>query len=423
MAMPTTAQDVLHRRLMCLAGTFLLAAILPAGAQNQPTREAQMEQKRRQAAQRQRRIIVNNDGNDCRNPKPEEPRNAETFLGKRTSPLVGSQVDAVFFCTGVFNLYHHHSEVTESRVTSDRAAEDFAYDLKEIEGRDSLEIMVDFCHAQGWECFWSMRMNDTHDSADETLLCRWKREHPEYLMAKQGDKLPYGARRWSAVNYGLPEVREKVFRILEDVATRYEVDGLELDFFRHPVYFQPQMTGEPVTQEHCDMMTGLLQRVRQMTEAVALERDRPMLIAVRAPDSLGFAKALGLDLAQWLEEGLIDIVTGGGYFHLEPWENLVALGKQYDVPVYACLSGSRVVDPSYPEKPGSPAVWRGEALRAWEAGVSGIYTFNRFNPRDPLFRELGDPAILKGLEHEYKHNAGQHQNSWLKGGEGFIKLR
>ena len=57
------------------------------------------------------------------------------------------------------------------------------------------------------------------------------------------------------MNYEVPEVREKVLRILTDVAARYDVDGLELDFFRHPVYFQPQIFGKPVTQEQCDMLT------------------------------------------------------------------------------------------------------------------------------------------------------------------------
>ena len=38
---------------------------------------------------------------------------------------------------------------------------------------------------------------------------------------------------------------------------------------------------------------------------------------------------------------------------------------------------------------------RGEALNAWHAGVSGIYTFDRFDPRDPIFREPGsDPADM-----------------------------
>lgn len=379
-----------------------------------------MKEARKKAAHRKRRIIMNNDGNDCRSPKPGEPKTPDNFLSKRTSPLVGSQVDAIFFCTGVFNLYTHTSNETELHTHGDRAVADWAYELAAT-GRDVLRIMTDFGHRQRWEVFWSMRMNDTHDSGDPALLCQWKKEHPQYLMGKKEDKFPFGGRRWSAVNYGLPEVREKVFRILRDVAGRYDVDGLELDFFRHPVYFKPQMTGDPVTQEHCDMMTDLVRRVRKMCDEVGAKRGRPMLIAVRVPDSVGYAKAIGLDYVRWMDEDLIDIVTGTCYFHLEPWENMVALCKRYDVPFYACLSASRIVDPKQPEATGRIEAWRGEALRAWEAGVSGIYTFNRFNPKDPIFRELGDPELLRTLPRTYTFNPGQAIEAWLKGGKQFLK--
>ncbi|MBN1344830.1 MAG: family 10 glycosylhydrolase [Phycisphaerae bacterium] len=387
----------------------------PGNASDQATKQV-----RKKAAHRQRRIIVNNDGNDCRQRKPGEPVTAENFLSKRTSPLVGSHVDAIFYCTGIVNVYTHHSKETELRTSADRGVDDWAPELIKT-GRDSLQIMVDFGHKQGWEVFWSMRMNDTHDSGDPAMLCKWKKENPKLLMGKKGDKLPHGGHRWSALNYALPDVRDKIFRILQDVATRYDVDGLELDFWRHPVYFKPQMTGEPVTQEQCDLMTGLIRRVREMVDEVAAKRKRPMLIAVRVPDSIGFAKAIGLDLVRWLEDGLIDVVSGGGYYHFEPWENLVALGKKYDVPVYAALSASRIVSPSKPESQGDLQAWRGEALRAWKAGVSGIYTFNRFNPRDPIFREIGDPALLETKERTYTFNSGKVNDYWVKGAKRFVK--
>ena len=86
-----------------------------------------------------------------------------------------------------------------------------------------------------------MRMNDTHDGtknayADPIFRANpLKVAHPEYLMGRKGQKLEQGA--WSAVNYALPEVRELAFRYFEEVCHRYDVDGIELDFFRHPVYF------------------------------------------------------------------------------------------------------------------------------------------------------------------------------------------
>jgi hypothetical protein len=388
----------------------LVAGAFGSASAAETPREATMKEARHAAAHRTRRIIMNNDGNDVF--LSEAAGTPEGFLSQRCTPLVGSQVDALFYCTGVFNLYSHRSDVSELLTQGDQGVKSYARELIE-QGRDTLELVLDFGHAHGLEVFWSMRMNDTHDSADPTLLCQWKKDHPEGLMGRPGDPFPYGGNRWSAVNYARPEVREQVFRIFQDVCTRYEVDGLEMDFFRHPVFFLPQMTGEPVTQEHCDLMTDLLRRVREMTEKVAQQRGRPLLISVRVPDSVGCAKAIGLDLIRWLEDDLIDLLVGGCYFHLEPWENLVALGQRYDVPVYAGLSASRLPDPI--------EVWRGEAMRAWKAGVSGIYTFNRFDPRDPLFRELGSPETLQGRPMTYQFNPGWNEiNYWLKDGERFV---
>lgn len=378
---------------------------------------------RKAAAHRTRRIIMNNDGNDARTGDKPVPHDVETFLQQRTTPLVGSQVDAIFYCTGVFNLYTHQSDETELRGHGDKNTVDWGWELTKL-NTDSLRVITDFGHEHQIEVFWSMRMNDTHDSGDNALLCQWKQDHPDYLMGTKDDRFPYGGKRWSAVNYGLPEVREKVFRILRDVATRYDIDGLELDFFRHPVYFKPQMTGEPVTQAHCDMMTDLLRRVRTMTAEVAEQRGRPLLISVRVPDSLGFAKAIGLDYEQWLQEDLIDLLVGSGYFHLEPWENFVALGRKYDVPVYACLSASRIVSPSRPGDRVAPSVWHGEAALAWKAGTSGIYLFNCFNPKDQLFRTLGSPETLLPLEALPRPITGSKRtiDYWLKDGSRFVTI-
>ena len=385
-----------------------------------------MECQRREAVHKRRRIIYNNDGNDTSDmyASPDLPRTPESFLSLRTTGLAGSQVDAIFYCDGVFNLYTRRSDETEPRVHSDRYKEDWAWDLAE-QGHEPLNLMIEFGKTHGMEVFWSMRMNDTHDSADEALVCNWKKENPHCLMGKETDSFPYGGNRWSAVNYGLEAARDKVLRIARDVCSRYDIDGIELDFFRHPVYFEPQMHGEPVMPEHCGLMTDLMGRIRKMVGEVERERDRPLLIAVRVPDSVGYSKAIGLDTVAWLEQDLVDLLTGGGYFHLEPWEDLVELGRRHDKPVYPCVSNSRLCDvvEEYRGRDDDLEIWRGEAARAWEAGVSGIYVYNRFDPESPLFRELGDPEVLETLDKTYVPNPGKARNMerWLKDGGSYLK--
>ena len=170
-----------------------------------------------------------------------------------------------------------------------------------------------------------------------------------------------------------------------------------------------------------------------------------MLIAVRLPDSLGYCRAVGLDLHRWLEEDLIDILVVGGYFWLQEWERSVELGRKYDIPVYPSLSGSRlggyrvapVLDHQEGKHPESllarrtaPA-YRAHALNAWDAGVDGIYVFNfnyLFPAPHPLWTDLGDPqklATLDKLYHVSVMGRGHHGSDYYlpRGrGERFLHL-
>lgn len=390
-----------------------------------PLTDKALDEARREAKFRRRRIIMNNDGND----NPLEPVTPKAFLDRRTTPLAKSHVDSIFYCTGVNNLYSHPSAVSEQMGVNWPIPNKEWVAALGAQGTDSLATMIGWCKDNGREIFWSMRMNDRHDTSPRSahLLCQWKRDNPDMLMGKLGDRFPFGGGSWSALRYGSVEVREKMFRIIEDVCVRYDVDGIELDFFRHPIYFIEAMRGDPVPREKRAAVTSLWRRVRALTDRIGRERGRPLLIAMRIPDSVGYCRAMGLDVDQWLAEGLIDVVVGGGYFKLEPWENLVALGKKYDVPVYAAFVRRRI-EPNAPEPEGSTAleVWRGEALLAWRAGVNGIYTFNRFVPTDPIFRELGDPELLETLDHvkqtAYDENCTwSNPQTWLKDGDRFVK--
>jgi hypothetical protein len=396
-------------------------------AQNGKAPSASMKALRKAAAERKRRIIYNNDGNDARW-LPDEPHTLENFLGKRVAGLAGSQVDSIFYCTGVFNLYTHSSKEGETRFyREEQALKLNRSPEQDRDGPDTLGSMIKFGHRNGMEVFWSMRMNDCHDSTDPTCMSQWKLDHLDWLVGKKGKKYPAGGRRWSALNYAIPEVREKVFRILVDTAAHYDIDGLELDFFRSPIYFQPQIEGKPVTQEHCDMMTELVRRVRRMADEQAVRRGRPMLVAVRVPDSVGCARAIGLDIERWLKEDLVDVMAVSCLFRLNPWETSVALGHKYGVPVYPSLSESRFRDEEVKALRTTNACYRGRALEAWAAGADGIYMFNFDDPKSELWKQLGDPRALLAEEHVYTtgHTAAISSdgvNVWLAGGSRFHNL-
>ena len=44
---------------------------------------------------------------------------------------------------------------------------------------------------------------------------------------------------------------------------------------------------------------------------------------------------------------------------------------------------------------------RSRAMNIWHAGGDGVYLFNAFDPASPVWRELGDPEVLAGLDKDY----------------------
>ncbi len=351
-------------------------------------------------------MIFNNDGNEpvylCRTTAPED------LLGHRTAPLAGTQVDAIFYCTwsSGFGLFTHGTKVGQVFATKEGLFERNLAPEMLAAGTDPLRVMTGFGRKHGIEVFWSFRLNDTHDGSTAAYgpimfrANRLKQEHPDWLIGSPTQKPRHGA--WSAVDFTRAEIRDLAFRYTEEVCRDYDVDGVEIDFIRHPVFFKrAAQTGTECNDEERALMTGLLRRIRAMTEAEGLRRGRPILLAVRVPDSVEYCRAIGLDLPRWLEDGLIDLLVTGGYFRLNDTAYSVALARRHGVKVYPSLDESRVRDPDARALRTSTAAYRGRALEALAAGADGVYLFNAFNPHDPIWRELGSPAVLAGARQDY----------------------
>jgi hypothetical protein len=396
---------------MIMGAVWLLAgeaawciAAESGGAPGNPSADA-FKQRRKEAAHRQRRIIFNNDGDDlvyeCK------AVTAEELLKARTTALAGSQVDSIFYCTwsSGFGVFTHNTKVGQVFESCEAPFTNNPTRAFLDAGMDPLRVMTEFGRKHGIEVFWSLRMNDTHDGSLTAYgpvmfnMNKLKVAHPEYLFGSPQQRPQYGA--WSAVDFGRAEVRDLAFRYVEEVCRNYDVDGVELDFFRHPIFFKHNAQGLPCDDEDRAQMTGLLRRIRAMADNVGRQRGRPLLMAVRVPDSVEYSRAIGIDLERWLADDLADLLVVTSYIQLNPWDYSVALGHKYGVPVYPSLDESRVRDESARALRSSVAAYRARAMNVWAAGADGVYMFNFFNPRSPLWRELGDPATLQRMDKDY----------------------
>ncbi len=404
-----------------VAVTAVFVTFFMSPLQAEPPFTEALKEARHKAASQERRIMYNDDGNHVKPfTTPDE------LIDLRLRQLIGTQVDTIAYCTGGGGLFWgHQAQVGETLgefVTENdgQQVRDIVSSLDALKalGTDPLSVAVAFGHAQGMEVFWSYRMNNIEDSFAAPYLSRWKREHPEFLFGKAEDYPNYEytdpKKWWAGLDFAEAEVRDYALRIFEDVFTRYDIDGIDLDWFRHPQFFRETRDEEPVTDEHIAMMNDFVRKVRSLSEKVGAARGRPLLIHARVPLSVEQSRFIGLDLTTWLEEGLVDILTFGG--DLGPMamapqlKTMVDLAHKHKVSALAniCGSGLQPNTGYYTEE-----AWRGAAANAWNVGVDGIYTFNLF-PESPKaqYLHIGSPETLKGLDKIYAIDPVQPKDFW-----------
>lgn len=412
-----------------------------------------MDQARRDARWRQRRIIYNNDGDDAlyaRDGAEHEHDVAEAltvrtsgelvddFLDARSNPLIGSQVDSNWYASCMAGLHFSHNTKLGGFY-----GKELPLELVEKYGRDALQVQLDFSRENGMEAVWALRMNDAHDAYPMGSrrwtygLAPFKADHPECMLGEDGDweKFAGVGRKspWTKLDFSLPIVRDHIFGIIQEVAQNYDVDAIGMEFFKYDPFFHESREGEAVTSEHVEIMTDLLRRIRKMADAEGEKRGRPILLAAHTPPDLTYSRFIGLDLETWLAEDLIDQLIPGGLnesVFCDSHSEMIEFGHRYDVPVYPCLGwgfwtrwayldlsqGKHRTAGSYletlyggqPDRLGKPSyilqyngwegtlsAWRGAAMNLLNDGADGLYIFNPALGEPAWWREIGETATME----------------------------
>ena len=141
--------------------------------------------------------------------------------------------------------------------------------------------------------------------------------------------------------------------IVTELFERFDVDGVEMDFNRHPAFFRPNEAAA-----HSYLVTDLVRHVRRRMDEVGAARGKRILLAVRVPPTLADSRRVGLDVRQWIAEGLVDIVTAGIGFVLFglPIREFVEAARGRASRSYGCIEALR------------PAVDQ-RVMRRWRSGA------------------------------------------------------
>ena len=187
-------------------------------------------------------------------------------------------------------------------------------------GTMPLEIYIDESHKLGMEFVAGFRMADRHGHNKAF----WP-QHKDWALKDFG----YG------IDYSVPEARDWVFSIMEEVANRFDVDGVELNFIRWMHCF-PRATAQ---QQH-PVMTGFVRRLRKMLDSAGEKKGRRLLLGVRVPQTLEECHRLGYDVPSWIKEGLIDYVSPCDFFFPDfnaKYEEFAELTRASDCYLYPTI--------------------------------------------------------------------------------------
>lgn len=323
---------------------------------------------------------------------------------------------ALWWSIGDHEVYHYETEIGEIIGEAIEGLDEGTYsfvhsDTPGVIGKIAANVralkdecggpvtaLSKLCREAGLQFFPRVRMSSHYEiDPRNPAYGRFRRDNPELLIGKPGEELAVGSLPWgqrTGLNYAFPEVREYMRRIIFETFERFDVDGVELDYMRHPGVFR---SDEAYQNRY--LMTDLIETVHKRLKEVGAERGRDLQLAVRVPPTLADSVRIGLDVERWIRDGLVDIVAvGGGFISFEtPIREFVEAAEDSGCQIYGCIEATRHLD--------DDAV-RALAARWLSHGATGIYLYNfytiypEWNKR--IAEEVSDPVLLERVNKRYE---------------------
>ena len=340
---------------------------------------------RKEARERKRRVIFNNDGCDILYYPRSLKADRENFLALRTSFLAGA-CDTLMYCPVSAGQGHFTLPL---RGADFLTADPLRKESRNIAGilsrqkQDYFQWLIDFCRKNKMEIFFSFRFNDTHD-------VRHRPEKPYFLFSPYKDKnrhLLFGKDHehnprfgwWSSLDFSQKAVRDRQIALVKAVLEKYDVDGIDLDFSRYLKIFPRTANGMRASEKETALMTQLLRDIRREIDLAGRRKKKAILLSVVLPDDQQLCRNLGYDIQTFFKEGLVDLWQQHDGFQLNSIRENVRFAHRYGVKYYA-FSGRPY--PYYKLEKGSvldrslPSAYAGKINNAVYGGADGLYLYN-----------------------------------------------
>ncbi len=278
---------------------------------------------------------------------------SKRMLEEMIDEEAAAHVDAIAYC--LFTAFW--SDLPSSKITDLVPWRPRGMDEA---GIDTLKVLIDRCHHHKMQFIADIRMNDRHGVGPFGIA----KEHPEWALFD------------GAFDYALAPVRQAMLDFNQEVLDGYEVDGIEYDYMRWCHMFKP---GEGKKNAH--LLTEFTRKTRKQLDAAAKRRGRErLLLGVRVPQTLEECEYLGLDVATWISEGLVDFVVPSDFMHSDTnmkTEDFVKLAKGTNCKIYPAIHNRISMDgPNEHYRLMTLANMRAAAQNFYAFGADGISPYN-----------------------------------------------
>ena len=341
----------------------------------------------------------------------EPPMEKEEFEAA-VDELVGTPVEALMFGLGDGRTVLHGTQVGElwgtpvkkwSHIIFRRAHQNARMMLDR--GQDPLRIVCERARAKGMLIYPTLLVNQglRGTSPEEDVRAsnfRWRNRHLEIGAA--GDLEDFPGR--THLDFKHEETREERFTLIQEVLKNYPIDGFELQLaYSGAYFFHPDQvaSGRPI-------LTNWIRRVYEAVKASGQDRE----LAIKVPADLDRSYSLGLDVREWIRQGIVDVVTGETYNaldHQADFRPLLDAARHSPCRIHAALNGQVHSDRL---KNATISIMRAAASNYWAQGVDGLYLdqwFTRWPYGADLYeqlREVPHPAVMAPKDKFYYVTTG-----------------
>lgn len=393
-----------------------------------------------------RPLIIFND--DTCSLRYVDPPHSEESLEVPLRHLAGSQVGALCWCMGEDIAYSWPSKVIENYY--DQLAAGHFIGLFDDEsgfggtmqgkgeyydklprgqeprnvmvtmhqrGEDYLPKFIERTRKHGIKFYGSFRMNDCHLKSNPRgmLSSRFWQENQDWRLWEVLDGRTYYN---AAMDYSYPQVRQRKLDSMREPMEWYDMDGVELDFCRNPYTFQPSEAWEKR-----EILTEFIRQVRRDLDVAQKKWGHRLDLVLRVPFDQRKLHEAGMDVEQWLREGIIDVLVMSWLLNdynqeIEPWASRC---RQHHVAFYPSIE----IGPAHNAKHNHitletvdeiVARQRAAAQNYLGQGASGVYMFNypcllyqqRRTPKEfaqltRVLSEMGKLQTLSGKPKQYAY--------------------